>query len=308
MKFTIENELCPLCESKNLRLIYSTYDRHYGIKGTYNVSKCDDCSVRFINPMPTEEELTSLYPENTFYAYLDFTQNLENNSFKKSLKKVFLLGAGTKDPEFPRPGKILDIGCGSGAFLYEYKQKGWQTQGVEVNYEAAKLGNKIAGIDIFAGSLIQANFDSDYFDYVRSNHSFEHITNPHEVLTEVHRILKPDGKLFIGVPNIDSFNANLFKEFWWYLGVPVHTFNYSVNSLSNLLEKHDYIIDSIKYNSDFTGILGSFQIFLNRKNGKLSSDGFAIQSPFLKVLAQYGSKVLDLLKLGDAIEIVCHKK
>ena len=38
------------------------------------------------------------------------------------------------------------------------------------------------------------------FDYVRSYHSFEHMSNPRETLADIHRILKPDGKLMIGVP------------------------------------------------------------------------------------------------------------
>jgi SAM-dependent methyltransferase len=303
------DEYCPICKSKDLNLVYSTQDRHYGIKGIFNISKCNNCLVRFLNPMPSEKELTSLYPEDTFYAYNDFTKNsgmIKNviNIFKKML----FLEIRTKDPNFDKPGKILDIGCGSGSFLYEYKINGWETNGIEVNSTAAELGNKIARLNIFPGSLVQSNFDSEYFDYVRSNHSFEHITNPHEVLTEVNRIIKSGGKFFIGVPNIESFNASIFKEFWWYLGVPVHTFNYSVKSLSSLLESHNFVIESIKFNSDYSGILGSLQIYLNRKNGKLSNQGLIINNRLLVILAQYASKILDLLKLGDAIEIICTKK
>jgi ubiquinone/menaquinone biosynthesis C-methylase UbiE len=304
-----ENKFCPICKSNNIKTVYSTHDRHYGIEGIFNVSKCNSCLVRFINPMPTEDELTKLYPENTFYAYTDFTQSLEEkNNLKNKIKRSFFLEIRTKDPKFSKPGKILDIGCGSGEFLYKYKQSGWETTGVEVNSGAASLGNRVAELNIFAGSLIQANLNSNYFDYIRSNHSFEHITNPHEVLTEANKLLKPGGKFLIGVPNIDSFNAYVFREFWWYLGVPVHTFNYSVKSLSHLLEEHNFIIDSVKFNSDYSGILGSLQIFINRKNGKVSSDGLMIKNPILKVLAHYGSKILDLLMIGDAIEIVCTKK
>lgn len=304
-----QDEFCPICKNKDINLIYSTHDRHYGIKGIFHIFKCNSCLVRFLNPMPSEEELTSLYPDDTFYAYDDFTK--DSGLIKhiiNNLKKVLFLEIHTKDPIFNKPGKILDIGCGSGSFLYQYKMKGWETRGIEVNSSAAKLGNQIADLNIFSGSLVQSNLDSEYFDYVRSNHSFEHITNPHEVLNEVSRIIKPGGKFFIGVPNIESLNASLFKEFWWYLGVPVHTFNYSVKSLSSLLESHNFAIESIKFNSDYSGILGSLQIYLNRKNGKLSNQGLTINNRLLVIFAQYASKILDLLKLGDAIEIICTKR
>jgi SAM-dependent methyltransferase len=299
---------CPICNSKNIITIYSTHDRHYGIQGTFDIVQCKDCAIRFLNPMPSEEELTSLYPEDIFYAYTDFTQTLEEKyDFKRIIKRILFLELRTHDPKFSRSGRILDIGCGSGEFLYKYKKRGWQTKGIEVNKTAASLGNKIANLDIYPGSLMQANFENSYFDYVRSNHSFEHITNPQEVLREVHRILKKDGKFFVGVPNANSFNAKVFREYWWYLGVPVHTFTYTEKTLSNLLEKNGFIIESLKYNSDYSGILGSIQIFLNRKNGKLSSEGFFIQNSLLRVLGNYISKILNALRLGDAIEIVCRK-
>jgi SAM-dependent methyltransferase len=303
-----ESECCPICESENIRLLYSTCDRHYGIKGTFNIFECNRCSIGFLNPMPTEDELTSLYPENTFYAYTDFTQkNDKIYNIKKALRKLLLLTIETKDPKFSKPGRILDLGCGSGEFLYRYKECGWETNGVEVNSDAANLGNSIANLGIHCGNLLQANFEDGYFDYVRSNHSFEHITNPKEVLKEVHRILKKDGKLFIGVPNVNSLNAKLFGKYWWYLGVPVHTFTYSDKTLSSLLRDNGFIIDSVKYNSDYSGILGSIQIFLNRKNGKLSTEGFVFENPFLRILSTYLSKALNLLKLGDAIEVICRK-
>jgi SAM-dependent methyltransferase len=302
---------CPLCNSNNVLLAYSTYDRHYGIKGNFDVAQCKDCLLQFINPMLTEEELTNLYPQDTFYAYQDFEKK-SNYGYKKILKKLFkrilFVDIHTKDPEFHKPGKVLDIGCGSGSFLYEWKQKGWETRGIEVNLSAAQLGNKIAGLNILACSLINANFEVDSFDYVRLNHSFEHVTNPNEVLAEIHKILKKDGKLFIGVPNIQSFNALFFKKYWWGLAIPVHVFGYSVKNLSELLIKHHFVVESVNYNSNYSGILGSIQIFLNRKNGKLSTDGYIVGNTFLKAPAQYLARLQDLLRLGDSIEIICRKE
>jgi SAM-dependent methyltransferase len=301
------NVNCILCGSSNFERLYKTHDRHYGIKGDYYVCQCDDCKLTFIDPMPSENELTNMYPDD-FYAYQDFFEDKKKAHVIKSIiKKILLLSIGTKDPTFENPGCVLDVGCGSGKFLYDMREKGWNVYGVEVNVNAAKLGKNAAGINIFAGNLHNASFPDNYFDYIRSNHSFEHIVNPHETLSEIYRILKPGGSLLIGVPNVDGLNSKVFKSHWWYRGVPVHTYGYSVSTLSRILEQHSFKINKVTYNSDYSGILGSFQIYLNRKKNKLSTEGFAISNIFLIAIFQRISKLFDIFKLGDAIEIISQK-
>jgi SAM-dependent methyltransferase len=300
---TLKN--CVLCGESELKNIYKTHDRHYGIKGDFSIDKCINCGLVFLNPMPSEKYLTGLYPK-TYYSYQDLYES--KLSFIKRIFNKYFIHIGTLDPQFTSPGKILDIGCGSGKFLYAKKNEGWQVYGVEVNENAAQLGNELEQLNIHPGDLLSSKYNDEFFDYVRSNHSFEHITNPEPILQEIHRILNKNGKLMIGVPNIDSFNARLFKKYWWYLGAPVHPFNYSVSTLSQMLEKQGFTIEKVSYNGDFTGILGSLQIFLNRKNNKSSEEGRLINSMFLKTISHQLARFLNLLKKGDAIEIICSKK
>jgi SAM-dependent methyltransferase len=257
----------------------------------------------FLNPMYSEEELSALYPAD-YYAYQD---NFRRRRWKEILKAVVGFRIATKDPGFPAPGRMLDLGCGSGWFLRDMRDKGWEVHGVEINSAAAELGRRQAQLDIFAGTIQQANFPTDHFDYVRSNHSFEHITCPNETLEEIRRVLRPGGKLMIGVPNVAGLNARLFQEYWWYLGAPVHPFTYSVDTLSRFLKKHEFGILEVNYNSDCSGILGSVQIWLNRNNGRRSTEGALVNNPVLKIATQWMAKGVDLFRLGDAVEIVATK-
>ncbi|HZR57825.1 MAG TPA: class I SAM-dependent methyltransferase [Terriglobales bacterium] len=295
---------CPLCEGQQHEQIYLAKDRHYGISGLYRYVRCVECSLVFLNPMFSAEELGSLYPTD-YYSYQD---NSRRSRWKDLLRTALHFHVQTLDPKFPAPGKMLDLGCGSGWFMLTMQAQGWETHGVEISAAAAELGHKSSGLNIFSGTLDQANYPSEFFDYVRSNHSFEHISCPSGTLNEIHRILKPGGKVLIGVPNIDSLNAKLFQQYWWYLGAPVHPFNYSAQTLSRLLQKHQFNIQQINYNSDFSGILGSIQIFLNRANGNKSSQGWLINNPLLKVPSHWAAKLIDLFRLGDAIEIVAIKR
>lgn len=165
-----------------------------------------------------------------------------------------------------------------------------------------------AGIDIRAGTIDAAGFESEMFDYVRSNHSFEHLHNPREVLSEIRRILKPNGLLFIGVPNVAGLASKIFGTYWWYLGAPVHTFGYSPSSLSHLLIKAGFEIKQVKYNSTFAGIFGSLQIYWNRRNGRNSEDGWIFQSRVLRVFGHWLARLSDLFHSGDCIEVIAQPK
>ncbi len=302
-RMSCELTACPLCEGKILRQIYLAKDRHYGIPGLYRIVRCSSCSLVFLNPMYCDRELSAMYPRN-YYAYQD---NFERSRWKEIAKMVFGYHVGTRDPAFRKPGRMLDLGCGSGWFMRVLQNQGWETHGVEINDAAADLGRKSAGLNIRSGDLGQANYPSAFFDYIRSNHSFEHISCPDETLDEMYRILRPEGKILIGVPNVGGLNARLFREYWWYLGAPVHPFTYSVGTLSKLLEKHRFRVQKIVYNSDYSGILGSFQIWLNRQNGRKSTEGAFVNNPLLRIVCHWIAKGVDLLGIGDAIEITAVK-
>ena len=294
---------CPVCNNPEIKLTYITKDRHYKIEDDFKLFKCTNCDLVFLNPLPTQEFLSSLYPKD-YYAYQSF---FKKQSWAEKFVKKYLVRAITKDPTFQQPGKMLDIGCGSGHFIYKMRENGWDVKGVEINDDAAKLGREAGKLNIHSGELVTALYANEEFDYIRSNHSFEHVVQAKELLQEIHRVLKKDGKLLIGVPNIDGLNAKLFKKYWWYLGAPVHTFNYTPKSLSMLLEAEGFKVEKVNYNSDYSGILGSTQIFLNRNTNKTSMEGWVFNNPFLRIFFHQIAKVLDLFKQGDVIEIVCTK-
>ena len=297
---------CPNCNSTAKRPLYSVPDRHYGIKGIFSYSKCLQCDLVYLDPMPGDDELMKFYPEDSYYSYnVDFAR--EDPKWKNLLRKVMFLDYKTKDPEFSTPGRMLDIGCGNGWFIYSMRNKGWEVKGVEPSKAGAEAGRKIGKLDIHHGELLSAGYPSDYFDYIRSNHSFEHIPNPNEILQEIHRILKPGGKVFIGVPNINSVNAKLFGQYWYYLGAPVHTFNYSDKTLPEMTKKHQFKNIKVGYNSNYNGILGSIQVMLNKGSDKKSHEGFVINFFPFKIIAGFLSVLQNASKGGDCIEVIFEK-
>jgi SAM-dependent methyltransferase len=133
------------------------------------------------------------------------------------------------------------------------------------------------------------------------------MSHPHAVLEEMHRVLKPEGKLLIAVPNVDSWNARLFRQYWWHLCPPLHAFGYSVHTLTRLLAHHRFQVERITFNSDYVGILGSIQIWRNRKNGRTSSDGWLFANRPLRVLCGWLALLADRAHRGDMIEVIATK-
>jgi SAM-dependent methyltransferase len=300
---------CPLCAGRKFRPLLKARDYHYGNPGEFSQSQCTHCELAFLDPMYDEQELQEFYPKD-YYAFAD---RFNVNPLPRSLKsRIFgFLGPRehlTRDPKFERAGNMLDIGCGAGWFLYQMREQGWTVHGVEPNVAAAEFGKSKKGLDIFPGSLPNANFPSGAFDYVRLNHSFEHMEHPNQILDEIHRILADSGKLMIGVPNRDSLIARFFGRYWYHLALPVHTFSYSVSTLSQMLAKHDFHVEKVVFNTEQTPLLGGLQIFLNRHQALPSFQGRLTRSRLAMILSYWASRIQNLLRIADVVEITATKR
>lgn len=290
---------CLLCRGKNIRPIYTTRDRHYGIEGLFTLVRCTGCGLICLDHIYSDAELTAMYPAD-YYAY---QIPAVPSKLERVARKLLGYEARTKDPDFAEPGKLLDIGCGSGSFLLKMKAQGWEVAGIEPNRAAAALARE-QGLNVFCGPLDQAGFGDASFDYIRANHAFEHMTKPREALEEISRLLRRQGRLFLGVPNCEGLTAKIFGEFWWHLCPPIHPFSYSMSTLCRLLEEHRFRIIERSFNSDYAGILGSLQAWANRRNGRRAEEGRLISNRIFRIWFNWLAKILDLFRKGDVIEVI----
>ncbi|MDR1985242.1 MAG: class I SAM-dependent methyltransferase [Prevotellaceae bacterium] len=298
---------CPVCNSPNICLFTNTYDKHYGHSDkNYDAYICKNCNLIFLNPMITDEELFVLYPEDYYDTdKIDVNNIIKRNKFASF--KNLLLGNKPKDIRKSFKGKnILDIGVGNCEQLYIFHKKGANAYGTEIRESACKIGEKL-GMKISKGTLLDANYPTDFFDYIRSNHSFEHMTNPKEILSEINRILKPDGTLFIGVPNTKSWTFKLFKQNWYHLTIPFHPFSYNKSNLIMLAKQYGFKVEKIAYNASWVSFVGGIQIILNLKNKKKSNDGW-FWNKFNKVVFHQIARLSNVFHRGDCIEITFTKE
>lgn len=99
-------------------------------------------------------------------------------------------------------GRLLDIGTNLGYFLKIAQDEGiWSCEGVDPNKKRARFASEHFGLTIHPGYLPDAHFPDETFDVVVMIDVFEHVPEPVAHLQDCHRILKPEGLLYIKVPN-----------------------------------------------------------------------------------------------------------
>lgn len=104
-----------------------------------------------------------------------------------------------------RKNRILDIGCGDGSFIVQFK-KHCETFGVDISQNAAKMA-KEAGINAYKADVSSQRlpFQDEYFDLIYMGDVIEHLTNPDFAINEVARVIKTNGFLVLSTPNLASW-------------------------------------------------------------------------------------------------------
>jgi SAM-dependent methyltransferase len=132
-------------------------------------------------------------------------------------------------------GAILDIGCSSGSFLETFQGGAWKLSGVEISAPEAERARVRTQADVFVGDILDAPFQPRSFDVVTSFDVLEHLHRPREVMAKVFDWLKPNGLVYLGIPNVLSWEARLFRSYWYGLELPRHLYHFSPQSLKHLM-------------------------------------------------------------------------
>jgi 2-polyprenyl-3-methyl-5-hydroxy-6-metoxy-1,4-benzoquinol methylase len=101
--------------------------------------------------------------------------------------------------------RVVDLGCGDGVLTYELFKNGAESYGVDLSDEAIKYAKQKhsslgSNAQFFVESCTDTHFDDGFFDAVISSDVIEHLSNPGELLSEIQRLLKPNGLAVISTP------------------------------------------------------------------------------------------------------------
>lgn len=146
------------------------------------------------------------------------------------------------------PLRLLDVGCSSGALLAVAARLGFSPSGVEIASKAVDTAQR-AGFEVFCGLLHDARFADETFHVITAFELIEHLNAPLSLLTECHRILKPEGVLIVNTPNAASWTAGVMRECWDGFSLSSmggHVSFFSPQSLTNLAEQCGFRVERLE--------------------------------------------------------------
>lgn len=231
-----ESVPCPLCVNLPAQDVVLATKGYPGIP-VQNVI-CRRCGVIRVNPRMTAKGYEDFYKEDFFEylnpysrpAYVEEIEHTRDDDYLTPVKRTrlpYIL------PYVKQGGRVLDVGAGFGQILYLLqKEKGVTTVGIEpdpFSREVAKEKSGVELIDTTVEEYVKTN--PEPFDFIYMDQVFEHLLSPLESLRDLKRLLKPDGVMYIGVPN--AWNPQIPMAIFYQIA---HTYNYTPATMRRFVE------------------------------------------------------------------------
>lgn len=215
---------CPVCGGGQSEFHWQ--------KGNLRIVRCLDCSMVFVNPAPAGMVSGEFYDTEGAAYYLS-PAKLESDyadvRFARELKLF---------REFCPRGAVLDVGCGSGGFLFQL-QKRWPGQydllgtdasGPPLDYAESR------GVPVVRGDFLTQDFGGRKFAAVTFWAVVEHLAEPNKFLTKARALLRPGGVCFLLVPNLHSLAQRLLGVKYRYVYAQ-HLNYFSARTLAQLTRR-----------------------------------------------------------------------
>jgi SAM-dependent methyltransferase len=237
MMATIHYSACPSCDSDQLRVAIEAED-HTVSHQRFTIMQCGRCGLRFTQDPPGPGSIGQYYRSDDYISHTDTSKGLVNRLYHLIRKQTLvdkrrLIQTVTRLEQ----GSLLDIGAGTGAFAAYMQRQGWDTTGLEPDEMARAQAETRYGI-----RLLPANQFYDQaaagFDAITLWHVLEHVHDLHPYLEQLLKLLRPEGRLIIAVPNYTSYDASVYKDCWAAYDVPRHLYHFSPDAMDRLLEQH----------------------------------------------------------------------
>jgi 2-polyprenyl-3-methyl-5-hydroxy-6-metoxy-1,4-benzoquinol methylase len=225
---------------------------------------CPTCGTSETSPKPDVATLEAHYSE-TYYGpdNVKFVPAVEALVAKITWKRARSVHA-----LIGRRGRVLEIGCGRGLLLRELAQLGHECHGIERSALAARRASQTEGLRVYTQKLEDCNFPEQHFDAVIIWHVLEHLDHPRMTLALLSRLLKPDGLLYLEVPNLSSLQSCFAGKNWFHLDLEHHLYHFTMNGLHQLLFSTGFQVQKTTTWSLEQGPYGVLQSWLNGIEGE----------------------------------------
>lgn len=267
---------CPVCGKADRRLLHAGLtDRVFGVApGKWDLYLCNSCESGWLDPRPTVASIGVAYAsyythevgdhpivrrKGLVRAFLhDCMNDYRNTRYGLARLPANRLGrwliyllpsirAAVDSqcrhlPPMPeKGGRVLDVGFGNGGFLRIASEAGWEAQGIDFDPRAVELA-AAAGLNVREGGVEQlSGMPDEHFDVITLCHVIEHVHQPVQLISELFRLLKPGGILWLDTPNLSSYGHLRFGRHWRDLDPPRHLVLLNIESLHQMLNTAGFV-------------------------------------------------------------------
>jgi SAM-dependent methyltransferase len=257
----LESVSCPLGCPPDDEFVLSGRDRLHDLPGEFPVVRCRGCGLLRTSPRPTPAEIGRYYPD----AYGPYATTVVGRTemdaapvpgWRRMLRRLVEPKTNIL-PQLPR-GRLLEIGCGSGAFLHRMAHAGWEVEGLELS-PTAGAGAQRLGFPVFIGSLADAPDPVRPYHLIVGWMVLEHLHDPVAMLRKLRRWSAPGGWLVLSVPDAGAWEFKLFREAWYALDVPRHLFHFTPRTARLVLARTGWRLERVFWHQNPNNLILSLR-------------------------------------------------
>lgn len=196
-----------------------------------------ECGLERQFPLPSTEETLAYYEGHYRHGRLrpmveevDMTRIRSERRFREIQKDL-------------SPGRLLDVGCSTGAFVKIALDHGIDCDDIELA-SAAVVTAQSEDLPV-SRSRIEDHKPDYLYDAVTAFDVLEHVPYAEGFLDNVNRLLRPGKFLALSVPNLGSISRRLMGQHWYFYIPDGHLYYCGRRSLTQTLERHGFSIVSM---------------------------------------------------------------
>ena len=174
------------------------------------------------DPVPSDAELTRFYADSYRIVYKGAAKPRRRQVLRNFRRAARFLN---KFWDIVNPTtNVLDVGAGSGEFVFLMARLGKTVEGIEPNIGYAEYCRETLGVDVRTSHLASDLFRDGQFDLIRVNHVLEHLNDPIKYLGQMSRWIREQGLIYVEVPNIETYCRNRSRGRMFHYA---HIFNFN---------------------------------------------------------------------------------
>ena len=239
---------------------------HTVSKELFTILIDEETELLVTSPRPDDVSLSKYYESEDYISHSNSNKSLFDKIYQvvrnyTLSQKIKLINSFNSEEK-----TLLDIGAGTGDFLFKCHTDGWKVEGIEPSINARELAEQKTGKKL---KIQISELGTHKYDVITMWHVLEHVPNLTEYVSQLKTLLKPNGTIVVAVPNHKSFDASYYGEFWAAYDVPRHLWHFSQTAIRSLVAKENMKVIQIlpmKFDAFYVSLLSE-----KYKKGKMNA-------------------------------------